>query len=135
MDFLTEVAKEFEGKCELGEYVLLIQFQHDKLQLETPVPVAVQYSENTATCRVFSYVCTDIKAEPDMVCEFCNELNRQEFNYVRYYLNEDNDVIVELNYCAFEDDIFTRVITPGMVARIAIEVDKSYPAFRSLENL
>lgn len=136
MDFLNEVAKEFEGKCEIGEDILIIRFQDDRLQLfnDTPISIVVQYSKNTATCRLFAYVRADIEAEAGRVYELCNKLNSQAGNYIRYYLNDENDVMVELNYCAFVDDVFTRVITPGMVARIAKAVDESYIAFHNLTN-
>lgn len=136
MDFLNEVAKEFVGKCETDEGVLIIRFQDNRLQLfnDTAISIAVQYSKNTATCRVFAYVWPDIEAEVGMVHELCNKLNSQAGNYVRYYLNEENDVMVELNYCAFVDDVFTRVITPGMVSRIAKAVDEAYLAFYDLTN-
>lgn len=136
MDFLNEVAKEFEEKCEADEGVLIIRFQDNRLQLfnNTAISIAVQYSKNTATCRVFAYVLPDIEAEAGRVHELCNKLNSQAGNYVRYYLNDENDVMVELNYCAFVDDVFTRLVTPGMVARIAKAVDESYLAFHALTN-
>ncbi len=136
MDFLNEVAKEFVGCCEIDEDLLLIHFKNDKLQIfnNTPVSVGVQYSQSLATCRIFAYVRPNIEATPSKVYELCNKLNRQVGNYVRYYLDDENDVIVELNYCAFVDDIFTRVIAPGMVARIAKAVDESYSAFYAITN-
>ena len=136
MDFLNEVAKEFAGKCEMDEDTLIVQFQDDRLQVfnDIPLSIGIQYSINLSTCRLFAYVRTDIDAAADKVHKLCNCLNRQAGNYVRYYLNDENDVMVELNYCAFVDDVFTRVITPGMVARIAKAVDESYIAFHALTN-
>lgn len=136
MDFINEVAKEFEGRCEIGENIMIIRFQDDRLKLfnDTPISVVLQYSEYTATCRLFAYVRPDIEAKAEQVYELCNKLNSQAGNYVRYYLNDENDVIVELNYLAFPDDVFTGIITPGMVARIAKAVDESYIAFHALTN-
>lgn len=136
MDFLNEVAKEFEGKCEICKDILIIRFQDDRLQLfnDTPISIVVQYSKSAATCRLFAYVLPDIEAEAGKVYELCNILNSQAGNYVRYYLNDENDVMVELNYCAFDDDLFTRVIAPGMVMRIAKAVDEAYIAFHNLTN-
>lgn len=136
MDFLNEVAKEFEGKCGMDEDILVIQFQDDRLQIfnDIPLSIGIQYSSDLATCRLFAYVRTDIKAAADIVYELCNRLNRQAGNYVRYYLDDENDVMVELDYCAFVDDVFTRVITPAMVFRIAKAVDDSYVAFHDLTN-
>lgn len=136
MDFLNEVAGEFVGRSELADNMLIVRFQDERLRFFTdnPVSIGIQYAANSATCRMFAYVRTDINASNDRVFELCNRLNSQAGNYARYYLNEEHDVMVELNYLAFDDDVFTHVITPGMVARIAKAVDDAVAAFYSLEN-
>lgn len=79
MDFLNEVAGQFIGRSELSDNMLIVRFQDERLRFfsDSPVSVGVQYAPNSATCRMFAYVRTDIKANNDKVYELCNRLNSQ----------------------------------------------------------
>lgn len=126
MEFLDENDIEYD---DLDDGLLKIEFGGDNLK---SIDVVVLFEEDNPDVSVTSFSIGNFQNNYESGLRVCNEMNK-EYKWVRFYLDNDADVVANIYTTVDEYDCGDYCITA--VKRLIDIIDEAYPNFmRALWN-
>ncbi len=129
--FLCALEKQFEGKCQWNNDMLLINFQYESSNNLSAVPITVAI-DNTMHCHLMTFGLGNISEDKAFqACSVCNVLNRNDSISATFYLDKDFDFDACYKFLILPDDTFVDIYAPVVISKFAKDIDVGYGVIRN----
>ena len=135
-ELLEDMAGYYTRKgmhCELpGENMLKVWFEDPRLENLKKVPIVIVVDAANLSCKLFCFSLYQVPEEKEVAAAvLMNTINNAEFVFPRYSVDDDNEVKASLCMIILPDNMPNSLLLPGVVARMAKDIDSVYPVIKN----